>query len=288
MTIWSNVKLFLLNLLVIMFSGLPLVWLLYRRLFSTRTPKDLLQSTTCLQEVFYVMLFSIFLVLLLYLCWKTWFYKDVTETEETSGYFTEMLRFLVRYMDLGTEKIHALSEYILPNYGALLNRLCHWLYKYHRYCRQIVLVFVCLPKIVVAIFFIIDVFYFNRFEYFYLSLYLLILPLIYRLLTYLLAKFYNTNYPEFLNILTITEHHDAAGDVFKTFEFKDEDARLEYDLEDFLFNVYDPVDKLPIALNALKILKEKYTLYTNLLVYSMYSIGWGYLSFYGYFVLGSI
>jgi hypothetical protein len=286
MTIWSNVKLFLLNLLVIMFSGLPLVWLLYRRLFSTRTPKDLLQSTTGLQEVFYVMLFSIFLVLLLHQCWKIWFYTDTNE--ETSGYFTEMLRLLVRYMNLGTEKIHALSRYVLPNYSALLNRLCHWLYNHTKYCRQLVFISVCLPKIVVAIFFICDVFYFNRFEYFYLSLYLLILPLIYRLLTYLLYKFFEVNYPEFFEVLTITEHTDTNGGTFKTIEFKDEASRLEYDLKDFLFNVYDPVDKLPAILLALKILKERYTKYTNLLVYSMYSIGWGYLSFYGYFVLGSI
>jgi hypothetical protein len=50
-TIWSKIKLGLFEVLVIMLSGLPLVWLRYRRLFSIRTPKDLLQSTTCLQEV---------------------------------------------------------------------------------------------------------------------------------------------------------------------------------------------------------------------------------------------
>jgi hypothetical protein len=115
----------------------------------------------------------------------------------------------------------------------------------------------------------VDVLYFKKFEYFYLSLYLLLLPLIYRLLTYLLAKYYEFNYPKFEEILIIKDiGTDADGNLYKVYDFIDENLSAEYDLLHYLQNVYYPIDKLVIYLEALRRLKDKYDSYTNIFVYT--------------------
>ena len=287
-TLFNNIKLMILDLLMMGLAGAPLGFTIYRRFMNpSKTPRSLFESTTEDQGLLYLWLFTIFLVLWIYYCWRLWFYKkkDVTIAEDKPGFFKQKLALLRFYIDEGTEKLYGLSHYILPNYGDLLNILCHGLLFHTQYVRHLVIIFTCIPKIVVAIFFIVDVLYFKKFEYFYLSLYLLLLPLIYRLVTYLLNKFYDQNYPKFSDILIIKEYEKADGGTLRTFEFRDEALRAEYDLEYYLTHVFQPVDMLPTILLSLKILKDGYGLYTNIFVYSMYSIGWGCLA-YSYFFLG--
>jgi len=286
-TLFNNIKLMILDLLMMGLAGAPLGFTIYRRFMNpSKTPRSLFESTTEDQGLLYLWLFTIFLVLWIYYCWRLWFYKkkDVTIAEDKPGFFKQKLALLRFYIDEGTEKLYGLSHYILPNYGDLLNILCHGLLFHTQYVRHLVIIFTCIPKIVVAMFFIVDVLYFKKFEYFYLSLYLLLLPLIYRLVTYLLNKFYDQNYPKFSDILIIKEYEKADGGTLRTFEFRDEALRAEYDLEYYLTNVFQCIDKLPIILGVLKHLKDKYGLYTNIFVYSMYSIGWGCLA-YSYFFL---
>jgi hypothetical protein len=281
---FSKIRLFLVDLLLMGLAGAPLGFTIYRRFVNpTKTPRYLFQNTTEEQGLLYLWLFTIFLTLLIYYCWRLWFYreKDVNIAEDKPGFFKQKLAFLRFCIDEGTEKLYNVSHYILPNYGNLLHMLCNFLLFHTWYIRHLVIIFTCIPKIVVAIFFIVDVLYFKKFEYFYLSLYLLLLPLIYRLVTYLLDQCYKVTYPKFHDILIIKT---VAGGTLRTFEFRDEALRAEYDLEYYLTNVFQCIDKLPIILGVLKHLKDKYGLYTNIFVYSMYSIGWGCLA-YSYFFL---
>ena len=289
MILFYKFKLFIVDLLMMGLAGAPLGFTIYRRFMNpSKTPRSLFESTTEDQGLLYLWLFTIFLVLWIYYCWRLWFYKkkDVNIAEDKAGFFKRKFALLRFYIDEGTEKLYNVSHYILPSYGNLLHMLCNWLYHNTQYGRHLVITLVCIPKIVVAIFFIVDVLYFKRFEYFYLSLYLLLLPLIYRLLTYLLAKYYEFNYPKFEEILIIKDiGTDADGNLYKVYDFIDENLSAEYDLLHYLQNVYYPIDKLVIYLEALRRLKDKYDSYTNIFVYSMYSIGWGCLA-YSYFFLG--
>ena len=288
-TILHKIKFWVIDVLMMGLAGAPLGFMIYRRFVNpSKTPRSLFESTTEDQGLLYLWLFTIFLVLWIYYCWRLWFYKkkDVNIAEDKAGFFKRKFALLRFYIDEGTEKLYNVSHYILPSYGNLLHMLCNWLYHNTQYGRHLVITLVCIPKIVVAIFFIVDVLYFKRFEYFYLSLYLLLLPLIYRLLTYLLAKYYEFNYPKFEEILIIKDiGTDADGNLYKVYDFIDENLSAEYDLLHYLQNVYYPIDKLVIYLEALRRLKDKYDSYTNIFVYSMYSIGWGCLA-YSYFFLG--
>jgi hypothetical protein len=290
-TILHRIRFILMDLLLMGLAGAPLGLAIYRRFMNpSKTPRSLFESTTEDQGLLYLWLFTIFLVLWIYYCWRLWFYKkkdvNIAEDKDKAGFFKRKFALLRFYIDEGTEKLYGLSHYILPNYGDLLNILCHWLHNNTQYVHHLVITLVCIPKIVVAIFFIVDVLYFKKFEYFYLSLYLLLLPLIYRLVTYLLAKYYEFNYPKFEKILIIKElGTDAYGNIVNSFDFKDENLRAEYDLEAYLINVFEPIENLTLYLEALRRLKDRYGLYTNIFVYSMYSIGWGCLA-YSYFFLG--
>jgi hypothetical protein len=288
--IFSKLKLFIVDLLMMGLAGAPLGFTIYRRFVNpSKTPRSLFENTTEDQGLLYLWLFTIFLVLWIYYCWRLWFYREkdvnIAEDKDKAGFFKRKFALLRFYIDEGTDKLYNVSTYISPNYGDLLNILSNWLHNNTQYVHHLVITLVCIPKIVVAIFFIVDVLYFKRFEYFYLSLYLLLLPLIYRLLTYLLQKFYDQNYPRFEEILIIKElGTDADGIIRKLYDFRDETLRAEYDLLHYLINVFDPIDRLIIYLKALRILKDRYGLYTNIFVYSMYSIGWGCLA-YSYFFL---
>ena len=271
---FSKIRLFLVDLLLMGLAGAPLGFTIYRRFVNpTKTPRYLFQNTTEEQGLLYLWLFTIFLTLLIYYCWRLWFYREkdvnIAEDKDKPGFFKRKFALFRFYIDEGTDKLYNVSHYILPSYGNLLHMLCNWLYHNTQYGRHLVITLVCIPKIVVAIFFMVDVLYFKKFEYFYLSLYLLLLPLIYRLLTYLLAKYYEFNYPKFEEILIIKDiGTDADGNLYKVYDFIDENLSAEYDLLHYLQNVYYPIDKLVIYLEALRRLKDKYDSYTNIFVYT--------------------
>ena len=59
---------------LILVGGLPLGYLIYRRIFYVRTPKNIIwENITWVQGFFYFFLFMLFLGLLCYICWKKWF-----------------------------------------------------------------------------------------------------------------------------------------------------------------------------------------------------------------------
>jgi hypothetical protein len=75
--IFSKLKLFIVDLLMMGLAGAPLGFTIYRRFVNpSKTPRSLFENTTEDQGLLYLWLFTIFLVLWIYYCWRLWFYRE--------------------------------------------------------------------------------------------------------------------------------------------------------------------------------------------------------------------
>jgi hypothetical protein len=258
---------------------IPILYLIYRRVFYIRTPKNLLfdpKDITLLQIGIYFWLMTIFSYLLYKYCQKTWFPK---EPKEPSPVILLWSREWALYLDRRANGFYKLSRYIYPFSTLFLQNICVLLLRYSSYSKIFVFMTNALPRIIISIFFLVDVFYFHKFHYFYLSLYLLILPLLYRALSYILLQHYITSMDAMNRYLIIENVPNDDNKTLKKFSFVDPN-NSNSDLAEYLEYMYFPVASLPGLFTKMDTFKEKIMDKVNPIVYLINIIGWGYLFFY--------
>jgi len=255
---------------------IPILYLIYRRVFYIRTPKNLLfdpKDITLLQIGIYFWLMTIFSYLLYKYCQKTWFPK------EPSPFVRFWLYQWSLYLDRRANGFYKLSRYIYPFSTLFLQNICVLFSRYSSYSNIFVFMTNALPRIIISIFFLVDVFYFHKFHYFYLSLYLLILPLLYRSLSYILLQHYITSMDAMNRYLIIEDVPNDDNKTLKNFSFVDPN-NSNSDLAEYLEYMYFPVARLPGLFTKLDTFKEEIMDKVNPIVYLTNIIGWGYLFFY--------
>ena len=130
------------------------------------------------------------------------------------------------------------------------------------------------PKIIVLLTFMLDVFYFRQLNYFYKSVGLLLLPVIFSVIKRMVEQFYIDNIQDLIDGLSSepipgSEYHDFCFNPYK--DVPDSVPPLEIHL---LLHFY-PIYEIPYHLGRLEEIKKKYHFNTvNILVCILYLIGW--------------
>ena len=136
-------------------------------------------------------------------------------------------------------------------------------------------------KCIISIIFLIDIFIFFQFNYFYKSLFLLVIPLIFKIIFYILRDFSTniTEIEEFINVAHV------EGDTYK-FTFKAEFKHLtnikvymeQYILCKQIINYFDHYDYY----------SPWFTIRKNIIIYALFLIGWVYILIKNIFLLAVI
>lgn len=141
-----------------------------------------------------------------------------------------------------------------------------------------------IPRFIVALCFFIDVCWFHRMEYFYIAVYLLILPLLLKIILYWLKKCGEDCRKEVLVYLILNEKilfDSETFTVFSAYSYKWKDPNME---QTDLYNEFNLInhDLLGIKLLAglLELMQFDSYKKTNLLsicISLLYIIAWGYI-----------
>ena len=225
-----------------------------------------------IQICVYGVLSSLFTISLVYLVWSKYYNagnKDSIWLKEWTNYKYKRWNFLINTFML---KFH------IPDFTpVLLDKLVLKLYTDSYIYHQLIFFLLGLPRMIIAVIFVVDIFYFQEFYYFYLSLFLLLFLVFYDILCYLLLQYYEINIDNFREILDITEPIEINGNVRNFYHYKDPDYHALMPLDQYLETQYLPLECIPNYLDVLRLLRSYKLFWINLVVYPVFAIGWGYL-----------
>lgn len=147
----------------------------------------------------------------------------------------------------------------------------------------LILIFQVLPRVINLIAFLTDIFYFQEFFYFYKTLGLLLLPLIYSAMASIIQLYYDDNMEGVRDCLVITKEEKYP--FFRlNYKFADDFECPGYikGVPDFVLNHYIVFLKIRYMLTYIETVREYFYIYWILLGISVgYLIGWSAILFFG-------
>lgn len=125
-------------------------------------------------------------------------------------------------------------------------------------------IFSYFPPCVTSIIFFIEIIYYNQLKYFFFSLMLLLIPIIFNIYLKLCISFYERNVDQFVEMLNITERRDEKNNLTWIFSFKPNYSQNSVELldevsKDFMLLYY-------VKFHAETIKELKNTYYPQILI----------------------
>jgi hypothetical protein len=297
-----NVGLVIVKKVFTFFLGILLIFLIiFNRFFRERVPADIpkVVSITSWEFRIYFTLFIICVIIFLFfvalIINPGLFIRKATVKQNKAGSedlsdieFANLILKDIRDLIINALRyVHLLFGDQIPNYLRTILYLSIQFSKLRPYYLQLICIFVYLPYLLVPLFFAIDIVYLNKFDYFYKALYLLIFPVVFNTLIGIFRQTYDLSAPFLYQLGSIYCDHARSRQLVnnnETFEDYIKDAYQVSSSEEFEevfvhpatlleYNILSPIDKL----------MQKYARYISVVTFFLYSIGWGYLVFQGFF-----
>ena len=275
------------EILAILFGSIIISWLIFNRLFRERLPVSIPTFNTIYSWGFliYFSVFVVFSILFLFLLWLQIKPKVLSASKNEDIVFMKQIATDIQNIIIYSfRKLHVMIGNRIPRYIRKMSFLSTKFIKLQPYYNMVVIIFVMLPTIIVSVTFLVDIVIFERLNYFYTSLVILLLPLILRGIIGIFRQFeyyckldVNITYC----MLLAEEYEEARANglekdllahygVNSADEFK---VMLVDPLNIISFELLEPVDKLMLSYGAK----------SQLIYLFCYSVGWGYIAFHGFF-----
>lgn len=276
----------ILKTISILFAIIYILFLFWNRLFRSRLPKTLDGIYTTYQVTVFILLLLLSIFMIIYTL-KSLLHKQKKGIiklyiekilNSTSGYF-----FITYVLNAPKILYEWLYQYItirsfIEKFGVKI-----WNMDPYKYCKHLIFI-IYFIRIFVCIIFIIDIIYFNKFDYFYKSLLLLLVILTLRCCIFILKDLSAKNKlyieKEFL-IIEVNENKDGFY----------AEPKEQYK-EIFNDNQINKLTTTWIAYLANCMFADKfyeyddhYKKYIDLICYSIYTIGWGYILYRWYYTI---
>ena len=281
------------------------------RLIYKRVPKDLNNELSLCIKIIFIQILLIFIILLLqnikiYLIKNKYLILNSSNNniKKIFLYYLQLgSQFLSKSLSLVHERLieTKFSPYI-EKLGSYLTTNC----KFYSTC-YLTIIFNFIPKIIVLLVFLIDVFIFNQLKYFYVFGSLLLIPLIYQYVNYAIYQDALKGIIDSNNYLVIMDKHTGevitALNYFKIcsrskleytneldiskFKYTFNDSFLEQNKENPKINYVATLSQFMVEINALVEIASYTQFITiwyeinvplfNIFIYFSYVMGWGYI-----------
>jgi hypothetical protein len=272
------------NLIYTLIGSFVIYLLLFRR-FSIKLPKEI--PTDFLFVSSLVLLFILLFIYQIFLV-----YKHYKENEDTSSFLN---KYLIRIKYHYIESLSHIKEIffnqitnvvIITKIQNYLLILCTYINKTNPLVYFVS--FTLFPRILVTIAFFYDIFYNNQFNYFYKSLLLLIIPILYYGIKHILTDFCQSYLTSIFKFIIVTQKTENTFSLQFTPEYqhlnnKDNSWKLSY-----YFRRYQVLTSFDTYLTSTNIcIKEKtdIVLWVNLIIRFIYLIGWSYILYVSFHTL---
>jgi hypothetical protein len=205
--------------------------------------------------------------------------SDIDFAKQTLNDISNLVKKSLRY-------VHLLFGDQIPNYLRIILYFSTKFGKLRPYYPQLICIFVYVPYLLVPLVFVIDIIYFNKFNYFYNTLYVLIFPLIFNTLIGIFRQTYDLHAETLTELAFIYVDPEQSQTLYNgiTYEKDINDSFQVSSVEEFQkvfvypailmeYAIFDPIDKF----------MAYYGSYIAAATFFMYSVGWGYIAFHGFF-----
>ncbi len=264
--------LFIFNLIIGIFL---IVYTFYLRLIVVRLPKDLSFFNNELlikySLIIFVILSIIFCVLNLVMNIIILLNKKPRET-----IFTQLAVNVSNIINNALFETYSFLSNLIPNIAEKVSYLSQKFYSvFSKKPETFFLFLIYIIRFIIILTFLIDVFLFFRINYMYKALALLIVSLLIKILLYILKDYSsNLEYVESLLIINNEDVDEQTALPITSFSLKEEYKHLDLD---YFVDQYILCSKISGYLDMYKRYSEFFNPYINIIIYSLYLIGWLYV-----------
>ena len=277
------------EILAILFGGIIISWLIFNRLFRERLPVSIPTFNTIYSWGFliYFSVFVVFSILFLFLLWLQIKPKLLSASKNEDIVFMKQIAVDIQNIIIYSfRKLHLVISVRIPKYVRKILFLSTKFIKLQPYYKWLVIIFVMLPPIIVSVTFLVDIVIFERLNYFYTSLVILIIPLIFKGLLGIFRHVVYDQYENMLNCFIMLREDIYAEDRAKGLEAEILAFYIVNSADEFEDCFYTPItDIYPGILQPIDKLISTYNLSCLLIYLFCYTSGFGYIAFQGFFNL---
>lgn len=273
------------TLIRVIITLLIIIFIFWNRLIRERVPKDLNVIISHSNNIFILIITILILIncLSLLLSFKHFIYKDKEATFIQKLFNITIIKKFKNIINYIMNTPRELYEEISDRYNIFTKEIemsASYLVAYYNSTRNqyiFLIALIYLPRIIVVTTFIIDIFFFNKFHYFYISVTLLVIPLITKI--YLHMVFWQSKlmyeYSEFF--LDITPTPDGVIINLKKTPVRDKTIKWMIEKFDVLCDFWHIGTKLNNVHYWITVKDEKIAPYITLYTSLCYIIGWSYI-----------
>ena len=272
----------------IVFFCIPMMyifWIIYIRILKVRIPRDLVIDMSSSQVI--ITLFCIIIAgLRVYFLLQNvgFFLPNPNPKQNLFNSFKKKVINICKeigdYYDYIWGEFYCLIVNSSIKFAFFHLYISKKLYKISRFSTMviIILIFDLVPRLIVVSLFLIEIFIYQHFHYFYKSLFLLILPLIYKIIEKSFIRFYSDNRDNLAGYLEVTEFRlPNSTTLVRQYNFVDGCELPDYikNLTDFLFNHVMPVIYMYSTKKTFDLVKDMIKMpIINIVIASGFLIGW--------------
>lgn len=248
---------------------------IYMRFILQRLPRDLSIYTN--QNVNYFLIYLIIISIIICLSMVYLNIKIIERKPSKHNIFSKIYIPIIKYIQKALYSITQLIGEKVPDIYIKVRLYSSKFYKtFGHYEKFLFYSFGVFPHLVVVFCFVIDVFYFFKLYYFYNALFLLAIPLIFKLWLHQITEIVG-NMEEVENIFIIEHDLSEKGDKFK-FTIKPEYQNEDKELLEFYVKEYLALVPLYGFLESYYLIEYYSRPRVMLFIYLIYSITWIYIA----------
>ena len=278
--------------LLYIFIGLSIFsFIIYNRIFRIRLPRELYIFPPFTNDVrwFFLFIVILWIFICIFIIYKS--FLAFLEKEEKKTIFSSYSEIFALFINESIKEGYyffrdIIGKYFYNNLYDIFSNFAPKYYNIMQILPKNSLLFISyFIRFLIVFMFLIDVFIFFKFNYFYKSLFLLLIPLFIKIIHYLLKDIAQENYNEYKDILGIKEKGiNNRGEQLYSFNIKEDFSNLANQM-DYFFNEFILCHNILVFLDSYDEAANFYNLRKNLIVYSLFLTGWSYILFKNLYLL---
>lgn len=248
-------------------------YIFYIRLIVIRLPKnlDFFVPTTNWVFIFIVIIWIVICIFIIYKNLQLYFEK------EKKSMFSDIITKMSIFLDKSIYESFNLLAGLHPEPYDLIAKFAKIFYKIMcKFPLEILIWISGFVRLLVVCLFLFDIFYFFKFNFFYKSLILLVLPLIIKIIIYILREF-STNLYEIRSYLDITEGGLQPGTNYPIYLYSFKEEFKHYDDLNYYKDNFIICRNITEFLQDYDLYNSFYNIRINLVIYTLYFCGWFFI-----------
>lgn len=269
-----------LKYLYIILGFFIVIYILYIRIFLVRLPKDLQFNIAdnYYSKTFFVLLSVFICIFIIINNLRLYLNSNITHNK-----LSDILMFFTKMLDNSFKELLIFITSFFENSYEIMSYIAKTFYeKFSPYPEYYLLFTQYILRFFITFIFLCDIFLYFKFNYFYKYLFLLCIVLLIKCFIYILRDF-ASNVEELKDILLIEDcginEKTQLSIISYSLKPGHEDNDLNYLIEQFII-----CNKLSGYLHMYDLYSKFFTPRINIVIYSLYLIGWSYILFHNIFI----